>query len=393
MRRPRAGILAPRQRTLVPSSHVRETPRQSGGGRSRKWLVKTSRKSIARGSKSFAAASRLFDRDTRDRSHMLYAWCRRCDDIADGQDHGHRGAGEEVNLSDSDAQHRVNALRILTHRALDGQPTAELAFDAFGQVAAECNLTAEMADDVIDGFALDAAGWRPRTEGDMMRYCFHVAGAVGVMMARVMGVPSDDHDTLDRACDLGLAFQLNNIARDVWEDDAAGRCYLPVEWLVEADIPPGEHMKPQHRKKLVEMIERMVRMARQHEAAARIGAASLSFRQRWAVLSAARIYGAIGDEVVARGEHAWDHRVKIGLFQKIGHIGAAFKEAMRDPEPVAEMPKWTRGSLMVMARMEAPPAPIPQTPLRDEEVRPATPRPVPKASVGEAAPAPQDTGE
>ena len=227
----------------------------------------------------------------------------------------------------------------------------------------------------------------------MMRYCFHVAGAVGVMMARVMGVPSDDHDTLDRACDLGLAFQLNNIARDVWEDDAVDRCYLPVEWLVEADIPPGEHMKPQYRAKLVELVKRLIAMAKTHEAAARIGAAQLNFRQRWAVLSAARIYGAIGDEVLARGEHAWDHRVKIGFFDKVGHIAAAFKEAWNEPEAPAQMPKWTRGSLMVAARMEAPPAPIPETPLRDEEVRPANPRPAPQAHVDGAEPAPQDTGE
>ena len=55
---------------------------------------------------------------------------------------------------------------------------------------------------------------------------------LGVMMAVVMGVDPADKDTLDRANDLGLAFQLSNIARDIVEDDAAGRCYLPVEWLV-----------------------------------------------------------------------------------------------------------------------------------------------------------------
>ena len=80
--------------------------------------------------------------------------------------------------------------------------------------------------------------WRPRSTRDLMRYCWHVAGAVGVMMAKVMGVRSDDGDTLDRAADLGFAFQLANIARDIAEDDAADRCYIPVEWLVEEDIEP-----------------------------------------------------------------------------------------------------------------------------------------------------------
>ncbi len=354
------------ERTLVPSLHVRETPRQPGGWHDRAELVEQSRQSIALGSKSFAAASLLFDKTTRERAHLLYAWCRRCDDIADGQEHG-----GELSQADGAGVERVQAIRALSHRALEGQPTADIAFDALGQVADECGLTREQADDVIDGFALDAADWRPRTEGDLMRYCFHVAGAVGVMMARVMGVAANDHDTLDRACDLGLAFQLNNIARDVWEDDAGGRCYLPVEWLVEADIPPGQHMKPRYRTELVAMVRRLVDMAEEHEAAARVGAAQLPFRSRWAVLSAANIYGAIGREVRERGTAAWDHRVHTSRLAKLGHVARAFGQALRSPPPIEALPRWSRGDLMAMARMEGEPAPIPDTPLRDEGVWPA----------------------
>jgi phytoene synthase len=311
----------------------------------REELIRQAQESIRQGSKSFAAASMLFDRDTRERAHLLYAWCRRCDDIADGQDHGGemRGEGE-------DAMARVEEIRARTHRALSGERTGDPAFDALAIVAADCGLTQQMANDVIDGFALDAEGWRPRTEGDLMRYCFHVAGAVGVMMARVMGVAADDHDTLDRACDLGLAFQLNNIARDVWEDDAAGRCYLPVEWLAEADIPPGQHMKPQYRAQLVTLVGRLVDLAEQHEAAARLGAAKLRFRDRWAVLSAAHIYGAIGREVRNLGEQAWDHRVHTSRRQKLQFLWQGLQDAMRDPAPMDEMPRWTRGELEKIAQ-------------------------------------------
>ncbi len=168
----------------------------------------------------------------------------------------------------------------------------------------------------------------PRSEGDLMRYCYHVAGAVGVMMARVMGVPADEEETLDRACDLGLAFQLNNIARDISEDAAAERCYLPMEWLAEMDIPPGEHMKPQHRKQLVKLAKRLVDLARIHDAHARIGAGRLGFRQRWAILAAANIYGAIGEEVVRQGEFAWDHRVHTSFLAKLGHVITALRETI-----------------------------------------------------------------
>jgi phytoene synthase len=358
-------ILRLGNRRLVSSSILRTPPRQVGGGRERGSLVRRSRKSIRRGSKSFALASRLFDKATRERVWLLYAWCRRCDDIADGQDQGLSGSG--LKLDDATARQRVMAIRILTERALEGQPTAELAFDAFGQVSAECRLTKDDAGDVIEGFALDAGGWRPRTEEDLMRYCFHVAGAVGVMTAKAMGVSPDDHEALDRACDLGLTFQLVNIARDVSEDDSRGRCYIPTEWLAEADIPPGVRLRPEYRDKLVELVGRLLDMADEHEAAARFGANGLPFRQRWAVLSAACIYGAIGRKVRAAGPHAWDHRVRTGYLEKLGHVFAGLWDALFEaPEPETG-PRHPRGGLMTAARMAGPSAPMPDTPLRDEE--------------------------
>jgi len=284
-------------------------------------LVDYARDTIRHGSHSFSAASRLFDPVTRERAWLLYAWCRRCDDIADNQDMG----GELGDQSDLDA--RLALINRLTAKAFAGEECGDPAFDALGVVARECGLTEAMAQDVIAGFALDAADWRPRTEADMMRYCYHVAGAVGVMMAVVMGVDPDDTDTLDRANDLGLAFQLSNIARDVVEDDAAGRCYLPIEWLVEQDIEPGQHTKPHHRKELAAMIARLVALVEKHEAAARVGAERLPFRSRWAVLSAARIYGAIGRKVRARGIDAWNNRTYVPRAQKALYGARAFLSA------------------------------------------------------------------
>ncbi len=296
-----------------------------------------------RGSKSFAAASRLFDRETRERVWLLYAWCRACDDLADAQDHGH-ALGEQDR-----AEERLQTIRDLTAKAFDGEPTGNPAFDALGLLAKETGITAQMAEDVIAGFALDTEQWRPRTEPDMLRYCYHVAGAVGVMMAVVMGVDPQDDDTLDRACDLGIAFQLSNIARDIWEDDAAGRCYLPVEWLVEADIPPGEVTKPHYRHALVPLVAQLCRLEQVYAASARVGAARLAFRQRWAVLSAAGIYGEIAHEVERLGAHAWDHRVHTGRMQKLGFVLGALTQSMRAP-PQADKPELSRRELADLAR-------------------------------------------
>jgi len=162
-----------RPRLLAPSRILRPTMRQTGGGREREELVEEAGKAIAKGSRSFAVASRLFDRDTRERAWLLYAWCRRCDDIADGQEFGGKLGDQQ------DAESLVTAISVLTRRALDGQPTADPAFDAFGQVAHEAGLTMQMAEDVIGGFELDAEGWQPHSEADLMRYCYHVAGPSG----------------------------------------------------------------------------------------------------------------------------------------------------------------------------------------------------------------------
>ena len=148
------------------SSLVRHTLREAGGGRNREHLVEASWRIIAEGSKSFAAASMLFDLTTREQVWMLYAWCRRCDDLIDGQDLG--GALDRRSV----LPERVKALRVLTRAALNRQPTAEVAFDSYGQVASETGLTMDDAEEVIAGFELDEQDWRPRTTDDMMRFCY-----------------------------------------------------------------------------------------------------------------------------------------------------------------------------------------------------------------------------
>ena len=304
---------------------------------SRAAIVATAGETIRRGSKSFSLASRLFDRPTRERAWLLYAWCRACDDLSDGQTLGRGGSEVE------DPQGRLSWLRVQTARALAGETVGEMPFDALRIVAADTQIPHRFIEDHLEGFALDAREWRPRSEDDMLRYCYHVAGAVGCMMAVVMGVPPDDEATLDRASDLGIAFQLANIARDLDEDDAAGRCYLPVEWLVEMDVPPGQHMKPPYRPRMAVLAKRLCALAELYEASGRTGAAALPFRARWAVLAAAGIYGDIAREVAARGDQAWSRRVVIGRPAKLAWIARAWRQARFGTGPAVDRSGlWTR---------------------------------------------------
>lgn len=299
-------------------------------------LVAHARGSIARGSKSFAAASRLFDRATRERAWLLYAWCRACDDLADGQDHGGAMAATR------DPHARLAAIRARTDAALAGMTAPDdPAFAGLAMVAAECAIPRRFIDHLIAGFALDAQGWRPQTADDLLRYCYHVAGAVGCMMALVMGVPPDDEATLDRACDLGLAFQLANIARDIAEDAGAGRCYLPQDWLARHGIDPAMPLAAATRPALAGLARRLGALAARYEASARAGTPALPFRAGWAVLAAAGIYGDIARQVAADPAGSLERRVFTSRAGKLGWIvraaaqsawrGRLYPPAPRDP--------------------------------------------------------------
>jgi phytoene synthase len=320
------------------------------GTEARAALVAAARDSIARGSKSFASASRLFDRVTRERAWLLYAWCRACDDLADGQVMGHGRRAVD------DPMARLETIKVLTEAALRGEETGSVPFDALGLVVAECGTPPELPRDLVRGFALDAVSFQPRDESDLYRYCYHVAGVVGVMMASIMGVRPDDETVLDRACDLGIAFQLANIARDLGEDAAAGRCYLPEDWMAEMGIPAGHEMGAEHRPKLAVLARRLADRAARYEASARGGTAALPFRSAWAVLAAAGIYGDIAREVVARGERAWDVRVVTSKAAKLGWMVRAFGQAlMRKRRGAASREGlWTRSPMLSAA--SAPPS-------------------------------------
>ena len=284
----------------------------------REEIVAGAREAIQNGSQSFRAASRLFDRSTRERAWLLYCWCRHCDDVCDGQIYGF---GNVV-------RGNVAVLRAKTRRAISGNPPHELPFQALSLLLSECPIPERLLEDHLRGFSLDEAEWQPITEEDLGLYCYYVAGAVGSMMAILMGVPPEDEETLEHAADLGIAFQLSNIARDVREDLESSRCYLPIDWMTEFGVTRETLFDPRNEMALTAMVERLVEGVEIYETSARVGAEKLPFRSRLAVLSALRIYGAIGRRVRQQGKSAWDQRVTVGKMQKLAYVVPSFAEAV-----------------------------------------------------------------
>jgi len=223
-------------------------------------LAATSRETIQKGSQSFAAAAALFDPQTRADAEMLYAWCRHCDDVIDGQTLGH----DREALDHTEVERWLVDLYAQTRAAFAGEPTEDPAFAAFREVARRRALPERYPIELIDGFAMDVSGRRYETLEDTLDYCWHVAGLVGVMMAIVMGVKPGDLETLRRAQDLGLAFQLTNIARDIVEDALNDRVYLPADWLAQAGVPEDAIAAPQHRSAIAGLAKRLVEIGRAH---------------------------------------------------------------------------------------------------------------------------------
>jgi phytoene synthase len=258
-----------------------------------RWMIK-------KGSKSFSLAARLFDPEIRDAAFFLYGWCRYCDDQVDQ-------AGKTENQEE--LAKRVKALKDSTACAFSFAPQSEPVFVALQYIAHRYGIPSHYALELIEGMAMDVRGTRYGSLKELLLYCYRVAGTVGLMMSHVMGLR--DERALKHAADLGIAMQLTNIARDITEDAAMGRIYLPLRWLDEAKIPSEDIALPEHREKLAMLTLRLLREADRYYRSGDAGLWYLSFRSACAVAAARHVYAEIGSLLLRKGAHAWDQRTYV----------------------------------------------------------------------------------
>jgi 15-cis-phytoene synthase len=302
-------------------------------------IITGSEAAIAQGSQSFSTAARLFGRRTRDDAVMLYAWCRYCDDVIDGQTLGHG----QVDDFRTGQQHRLAHLQQQTAAALQGGQPDHPVFEALRRVVNRHDIPTRHPEELLRGFEMDVLDRRYRTIHDTLDYCYHVAGVVGVMMAMIMGVR--DARVLDRACDLGIAFQLTNIARDVVEDAKAGRCYLPADILARNGINKIELDDATQRPHLYAAAVELLDLAEGYYHSAYLGLASLPPRSAWAIATARRVYKAIGTKLRYGGPEALDIRVSTTRAEKAALLGIALGDVTRTRFRTPTVPRqglWNR---------------------------------------------------
>ena len=259
---------------------------------------------IRHGSLSFHAASKLLPSRVRDPALALYAFCRLADD--------------EVDLKAAKAE---AVLRL--HDRLDlvyaGRPENAAPDRAFTAVVEQFEMPRALPDALLEGLAWDAEGRTYETLSGVRDYSARVAAAVGAMMTVLMDVR--DADALARACDLGVAMQLTNIARDVGEDALEGRLYLPTDWLHEAGIEPEAFLRdPRPSKAVRTMVKRLVMEANRRYYRSEAGIGALPLGCRPGIFAARHIYAGIAGRLVAMSFDSISSRARTSKTQKIGWL-------------------------------------------------------------------------
>ncbi len=269
------------------------------------------RDAIRTGSLSFHAASRLLPGRVREPALALYAFCRVADDAVDDcAEGGADKAAAVLRLGD-----RLESIYA-------GRPWNAPADRAFADVVARFEMPRALPEALLEGFAWDATGRRYATLSDLRAYAARVAAAVGAMMCVLMGVR--DADALARACDLGLAMQLTNIARDLGEDARAGRLYLPQDWLDGAGIDAQAFLAdPRPTPALGGLAARLLAEADRLYRASEPGIARLPADCRPGIWAARLVYDAIGGAVAANGHDSITRRARTTRGQKLRLLALA----------------------------------------------------------------------
>lgn len=267
------------------------------------------------GSKTFFAASRLLPSRVRGPAIALYAFCRVADDAIDFSDD------------------RVTALAALNERlrrVYAGDPMAYEPDRALAAVVQEFNLPLELVAALLEGFEWDAEGRRYETIEDLEAYSARVAGSVGAMMAVVMRTRGEQ--ALARACDLGVAMQLTNIARDVGEDARFGRLYLPLAWMREAGLDPEAWLQhPVFDARIASVIGRLINAADVLYQRSEHGIGQLPRDCRPAIRAARLVYAEIGRELEKAGLDSINHRAVVSGKRKLALLARASGAAIIAP--------------------------------------------------------------
>lgn len=258
-------------------------------------------KTAASGS-SFYYSFLFLPKDKRRAITALYAFCREVDDVVD------ECTDEQV------ARTTLNWWRGQVAEIYGGKPQHPVAL-ALVPVVTRFNLAQEHLLEIIDGMEMDLDQPRYADFKSLQLYCYRVASVVGLLSAEIFGY--SDRQTLKYAHDLGIAFQLTNIIRDVGEDARRNRIYLPMDEMQQFDVTAADILNANETENFNRLMAFQVERAQRfyQQAMAQLPDADRKTQRTGLIMAA--IYRATLDEVVASGCHVLKERVSLTPLRKL----------------------------------------------------------------------------
>ncbi len=251
---------------------------------------------------SFYYSFRFLPKDKRRAITALYAFCREVDDVVD--------ECSDMNV----ARTTLNWWRSEVAAIYGGVPQHPVG-QALKPLVQQFNLPQEHLLEIIDGMEMDLAQHTYDDFKSLQLYCYRVASVVGLLAAEIFGYT--DRKTLKYAHDLGIAFQLTNIIRDVGEDARRGRIYLPLDELAQFGVHTRDILEARETEEFRKLMQFQVERARRfyQQALEQLPAADRKAQRTGLVMAA--IYHATLEQVVASGCHVLKERVSLGTGYKL----------------------------------------------------------------------------
>jgi len=232
----------------------------------------------------------------------LYAFCREVDDVVD--------ESTDTQL----AQTKLAWWRDEIARLFAGNPQHPVG-RALAPALAPYGITAERLNEIITGMEMDLTQSRYLDFKGLERYCYHVAGVVGLLAAGIFGYR--DPRTLEYATNLGTAFQLTNIIRDVGDDARRNRIYLPMDELRSFGVPASDILQAKHSDAFVKLMEFQYRRAVEYYETAMGALPAEDRRAQRPGLIMAGIYRALLEEIEQDGFRVLAHRTSLTPLRKL----------------------------------------------------------------------------
>ena len=255
---------------------------------------KTNTYSIKSEGKSFYWASFFLPKKNRIAASRLYSICRYLDDVADNSKLD--TSSQIKNIFNQIKENESSEINIFFKKN---------------------NINLGILKDLIDGLISDQQNVRVTDEKELIDYSYKVAGTVGLMMLPIIN--TKDAEARKHAIDLGIAMQLTNIARDVYEDAKMNRLYLPKEWLGQVSISDLiDNKLDVKKKKLIELsIKNLIELSDKFYANGFSGMKFIPLRTRLAIFFAAKIYKGIGEKIKSGGYVYKLERIYLNKLEKL----------------------------------------------------------------------------